>query len=100
MSIEKQIAETKARLSETELASLELLAARALKDKSFAKKLVLDPGTTLEKQGLTLAKLEGAVIKSVIVTGETESGSDILICVYNYVGTNDGCWLFYWGEEL
>lgn len=100
MSIETQIAETKARLSENELATLERLATRAIKDKSFARKLAMNPVAALEKQGLTLAKLEGAVIKSVIITGETESGSDILICVYNYVGANNGCSLFYWGEEL
>lgn len=93
MSIEAALVETKKRLSEEELAALEKLASQAISDKSFAKDLALNPRASLQKTGLTLEKLEGAVIK----IPDLNPSNVFCTCCYSNKKTDRVCGLFYWG---
>lgn len=78
--LEQAAAETRERLSEKELESLERLAKEALTDESLAREFVMSPGAILEEYGLSESTMEGAVVE--VVDPETEE--DKVFCFHNF----------------
>lgn len=91
MNMETALVETKKRLSEEELAALEKLASQVIADKSFARDFALNPKASLEKSGLTLEKLEGAVV-SVVNSRYT---SKLPLCTFFYFDDESWCMFMY-----
>ena len=78
--MEPVVTETRERLSEQELKTLEELAYKAFKDETLAEQLARNPGAVLEQYELSLSTVEGAAVEIL----DPETDLYVKICPKDY----------------